>query len=133
MRYSYWENSSMIAENPVNLHAWLEYYIPSLGWLICDPTWSDSGNAYFSSLDCIHFKMTVGSWFAAPHYPYYIGYRNTLNPLGEFIHLYDYNFYFEVTISILYSSFSVLIGNYIPYLTILTITLITILFSNKIL
>ena len=45
-------------------HAWLEYYVPNVGWIACDPTWHQ-GN-YFNKMDYLHIGLSVGSWFSLP-------------------------------------------------------------------
>ena len=40
-------------------HAWIEYFIPDHGFIVCDPTWSESGE-YFNRIDSIHLATTIG-------------------------------------------------------------------------
>jgi len=45
-------------------HAWVEYYVPDIGWIVCDPTWGiDDHFNYFNRIDYLHIAITVGSWF----------------------------------------------------------------------
>ncbi|MFW9882117.1 MAG: transglutaminase family protein [Candidatus Thorarchaeota archaeon] len=46
-------------------HAWVEYYVPEIGWIACDPTWASGGN-YFNSIDLLRFNVNVGANFLFP-------------------------------------------------------------------
>ncbi|MFX1499225.1 MAG: transglutaminase family protein, partial [Promethearchaeota archaeon] len=46
-------------------HAWVEYYVPNLGWIACDPTWNDGAN-YVNRIDYLRFASNVGAWFTIP-------------------------------------------------------------------
>ncbi len=39
-------------------HAWVEYYVPNIGWIACDPTWG-----YFNQIDYLRIGFNVGQWF----------------------------------------------------------------------
>ncbi|GMR19278.1 MAG: hypothetical protein BMS9Abin34_410 [Patescibacteria group bacterium] len=42
------------------LHAWPQTYIPSLGWVMVDPTWgSTSGSNYFTAFDLSHLTFVI--------------------------------------------------------------------------
>ncbi|MGQ4874131.1 MAG: transglutaminase-like domain-containing protein [Promethearchaeia archaeon] len=43
-------------------HAWVEYYVPNIGWIACDPTWGKEGFNYFNRIDFFHLASTVGEW-----------------------------------------------------------------------
>jgi len=45
-----------------NGHAWVEYYVPNIGWIACDPTWHSNYN-YFNRIDPFHLTMNNGAWF----------------------------------------------------------------------
>ncbi|MFO8017692.1 MAG: transglutaminase-like domain-containing protein [Promethearchaeia archaeon] len=68
---SYDSNSQTISsDNPYLGHAWIEYYVPQVGWIACDPTWGVQAEEqeemdYFNRIDYLHFGTTVGS-----HIPY---------------------------------------------------------------
>ncbi len=47
-------------------HAWVEYYIPNVGWIACDPTWFQSDSTYFNYIDFLRFNFNVGQWFYCP-------------------------------------------------------------------
>lgn len=46
-------------------HAWVEYYVPNIGWIACDPTWNTEVN-YFNHIDYLRFNLNVGAWFSLP-------------------------------------------------------------------
>lgn len=118
--YEYWRNDTMIKRKELPRHAWVEYYVPSLGWLACDPTWSDSYDDYFNTLDNVHFRIGGGSWFSLPYYPYYQAAHISLDPLSHFFLNYlDYDFITSIT---------VLDSNYID-LDLLGTILITVMCS----
>jgi len=45
--------------------AWVEYYVPNIGWIACDPTWHTSVN-YFNRIDILRFHWNVGANFFFP-------------------------------------------------------------------
>jgi transglutaminase-like putative cysteine protease len=47
-------------------HAWVEYYVPDIGWIACDPTWHKITGDYFNKIDYLHFSFNIGSWFFYP-------------------------------------------------------------------
>jgi len=56
-------------------HAWVEYYVPSIGWIACDPTWNENVD-YSNRIDYLRLNLNVGAWFSIPE----------LSPLSEFPH-----------------------------------------------
>ena len=46
-------------------HAWVEYYVPNIGWIACDPTWNSNTN-YFNRIDFLRFATNVGANFFFP-------------------------------------------------------------------
>jgi len=78
-------------------HAWVEYYIPDIGWIACDPTWHQATNTYFNRIDYLRFNYNVGSWFFFPpdelHSEFPIPYAT-----GSYIGTYNYEFQFKVTV-----------------------------------
>ena len=46
-------------------HAWVEYYVPNMGWIACDPTWN-SGGDYTNRIDYLRLNLNVGAWFSIP-------------------------------------------------------------------
>ena len=49
-------------------HAWVEYYVPNIGWIACDPTWDENGD-YFNYIDYFHLNLNIGAWFSTPLLP----------------------------------------------------------------
>ena len=49
-------------------HAWVEYYVPNVGWIACDPTWDENGD-YFNYIDYFHLNLNIGAWFSIPGLP----------------------------------------------------------------
>jgi len=57
-------------EFDISSHAWVEYYVPNVGWIACDPTWDDSNYLnYFNRIDCFRLNLNVGAWFSIPLFP----------------------------------------------------------------
>jgi transglutaminase-like putative cysteine protease len=81
------------SEDSIMGHAWMEYYVPNIGWIACDPTWH-SHYDYFNQIDYLRFGLTVGSWMkdasgeGVSEFPFPMGYSNT-------------NFDFELKLTIL--------------------------------
>ncbi|MFX0060125.1 MAG: transglutaminase family protein [Candidatus Hodarchaeota archaeon] len=84
-------------ESTILGHAWVEYYVPTLGWIACDPTWYKFTGDYFNKIDFLHFNFNVGSWF---FYPPNLNYSEFAFPIiyalgtGD----YDYDFQFKATV-----------------------------------
>jgi len=78
-------------------HAWVEYYVPNIGWIACDPTWYKITGDYFNKIDFVHFNFNVGSWF---FYPPNFNYSEFAFPIiyGLGTGDYDYDFQFKVTV-----------------------------------
>jgi len=77
-------------------HAWVEYYVPDIGWIACDPTW-DGQISYFNHIDYLRFNFNIGAWFSIPEYV----------DLSEFPHpcivydpfsVFDYDYNFKVSV-----------------------------------
>ncbi len=79
-------------------HAWVEYYVPNIGWIACDPTWHSGGYDYFNRIDFLRFNLNIGQWFSIPMF---------VDKVSEFPHpsivfwegaSFDYIYQFEVTV-----------------------------------
>ena len=51
-------------------HAWVQYYLPNIGWVVADPTWKAGGTYategygnFFDEVDFIHLTTGIGDWF----------------------------------------------------------------------
>jgi transglutaminase-like putative cysteine protease len=82
-------------------HAWVEYYVPNIGWIACDPTWHGSYN-YFNRIDNFHLVYNNGAWFDMPQ-------GLTANELGPPGLVYqsgaDFEFIYDMTITVIASDF----------------------------
>ncbi len=79
-------------------HAWVEYYVPNIGWIACDPTWHSGGYDYFNRIDFLRFNLNIGQWFSIPMF---------VDKVSEFPHpsivfyetaSFDYIYQFKVTV-----------------------------------
>ena len=81
-------------------HAWVEYYIPNIGWIACDPTWN-SGSNYFNRIDFIRFNLNVGANFFFPPFNVISEY---LNPLFSYSLGASYEYDYTIKISVVESN-----------------------------
>lgn len=54
-------------------HAWVEYYIPDIGWIACEPQYETS----YKKIDFLRFNLNIGAWFSFPG----------VSPLSEYPHI----------------------------------------------
>ncbi len=80
--------------NEIMGHAWMEYYVPDIGWIACDPLWE-----YFNKIDYLRFNLNVGANFFFPPSSI-ISEFNTLFYATSGFHDYDYN----ITITVIDSN-----------------------------
>jgi transglutaminase-like putative cysteine protease len=92
--YEFYSNSEAL-----NLlgHAWVEYYVPDIGWIACDPTWHQVTGTYFNRIDYLRFNYNVGAWFFFPpnqqHSEFPVPYAT-----GSYTGSYRYDFEFKITV-----------------------------------
>ncbi|MHA2281468.1 MAG: transglutaminase-like domain-containing protein [Promethearchaeota archaeon] len=79
-------------------HAWIEYYIPNIGWIACDPTWKSN---YFNNIDYLRFNLNVGANFFFPP-------ASTISEFGNPIFVYTggatYTFNYNIDITVIESN-----------------------------
>jgi hypothetical protein len=96
-------------------HAWVEYYVPNLGWIACDPTWKTN---YFNNIDYLRFNVNVGANFFFPP-------ASTVSEFGNPMFVYSggatFTFNYQVDITVLESNL-----NPLPQIPILFIVFIGI-------
>ena len=91
-----WDNSEGMssATDDFFSHAWVEYYVPNIGWIACDPTWGDDEDSYFNYQDFLRFGFNYGSRFPIP------GTDNIISELGSPIFSPYWSCYFSYGVSI---------------------------------
>jgi transglutaminase-like putative cysteine protease len=103
-------------------HAWVEYYVPNIGWIACDPTWN-----YFNKIDYIRLNLNVGANF---FFPPYNTVSEFLNPLFSYTlgSVFEYDYIIKITVieSTLISSF---ISPMIIFVIIIFVIIIGLLFT----
>ncbi|MFW9896896.1 MAG: transglutaminase family protein [Candidatus Thorarchaeota archaeon] len=77
-------------------HAWVEYYVPEIGWIACDPTWYGSGYEYFNRVDYLRLNFNVGQWFSIPVLPDVSEFPNPCIVYQE--NLFDYSYQVKLTV-----------------------------------
>lgn len=98
-------------------HAWVEYYIPNIGWIAAEP----QNPNYYKKIDYLRFNLNIGAWFFMP------GATPPFNYASEFPHIpspvcadHDaYSFDYDLTIKVLNTNY-----NNIDFLIILIIAAI---------
>ncbi len=79
-------------------HAWIEYYVPNIGWIASDPTWK---TGYFNNVDFLRFHLNVGANFFFPP-------ASTVSEFGNPIFVYSggatYTFNYNIDISVIESN-----------------------------
>ncbi|MFX1237395.1 MAG: transglutaminase family protein [Promethearchaeota archaeon] len=82
-------------------HAWIEYYIPTIGWVSCEPQRAD----LWKTSSYLTFTQNIGQWFTFPDY-----YGNPEN-ISEFNGLYsgtsygDFDFLYTFKLTVIDSYF----------------------------
>jgi len=84
-------------------HAWVEYYVPNIGWIACDPTWHGNNYNYFNRIDFLRFNLNIGQWFSVPQLP---DESEFPNPCVVFYEASDFYYTYQVKITVLESNFT---------------------------
>ena len=79
-------------------HAWVEYYVPDIGWIACDPTWEGASTNYFNKNDYLRFHLNIGQWFSIPELP---DNSEFSNPCVVYEELSSFDYSYQVKISVL--------------------------------
>jgi len=102
-------------------HAWVEYYVPNIGWIACDPTWN-SNNNYFNRIDFLRFATNVGANFFFPPYSIISEFSN---PTFSYNSGAEYEFDYIITITVIESNLQLQeIGAFIVGITIIVVLII---------
>jgi len=79
-------------------HAWVEYYIPEIGWIACEP---QIGSSY-KKIDYRRFNLNIGAWFfipgASPGYDYAPEFPHIPSPVASDHDAYTFNYEVKVTV-----------------------------------
>jgi len=79
-------------------HAWVEYYIPEIGWIACEP---QNPNSYKKS-DYLRLNLNIGAWFfmpgASPGYEYVSEFPHIPSPVASDHEAYTFNYDVKVTV-----------------------------------
>ncbi len=85
-------------------HAWVEYYIPKIGWISCEP----QNPNYYKKSDYLRFNLNIGAWFfmpgASPGYDYVSEFPHIPSPVASDHDAYTFNY--DVKITVLETSFN---------------------------
>ncbi|MFX0073003.1 MAG: transglutaminase family protein [Candidatus Hermodarchaeota archaeon] len=90
-----WNFNSNEGSSNILGHAWVEYYVPNIGWIACDPTWH-SGVNYFNRIDFLRFNLNVGANF---FFPPSFTVSEFSNPIIGYTGPYQYDY--DITITVL--------------------------------
>ncbi len=80
-------------------HAWVEYFVPNIGWIASDPTWSRNID-YFNRIDYLRFTVTIGANF---FFPPSETISEFANPIFSYPILASFDFTYNVKITIIYT------------------------------
>ncbi|TET02184.1 MAG: transglutaminase domain-containing protein [Promethearchaeota archaeon] len=79
-------------------HAWVEYYIPKIGWIACEPQNSD----YYKKIDYRRLNVNIGAWFfipgATPPHDYESEFSFIPSPVASDHDAYTFNAKVKITI-----------------------------------
>ena len=60
--FNFYANS--LGSSDILGHAWVEYYIPNIGWIAAEP----QNPSYYKKIDFLRFNLNIGAWFYMPTY-----------------------------------------------------------------
>ncbi len=79
-------------------HAWVEYYIPDIGWIACEPQVASS----YKKIDVFRFNLNIGAWFfipgASPGYNYASEFPHIPSPVAYDHDAYTFNYNMKITV-----------------------------------
>ena len=79
-------------------HAWVEYYIPEIGWIACEPQIESS----YKKIDYRRFNLNIGAWFfipgASPGYDYASEFPHIPAPVASDHDAYTFNYEVKITV-----------------------------------
>jgi hypothetical protein len=79
-------------------HAWVEYYIPDIGWIACEPQKANS----YKTIDPFRLNSNVGAWFfvpgASPGYDYISEFFPIPSPVTSDHDAYSFNYNLKITV-----------------------------------
>jgi hypothetical protein len=79
-------------------HAWMEYYIPDIGWIACEP---QIGSSY-KKIDSFRFNLNIGAWFfipgASPGYNYASEFPHYPAAVASDHDAYTFNYNVKITV-----------------------------------
>ncbi|MFX0010652.1 MAG: transglutaminase family protein [Candidatus Hermodarchaeota archaeon] len=79
-------------------HAWVEYYIPEIGWIACEPQIASS----YKKIDSFRFNLNVGAWFfvpgASPGYNYVSEFPHIPSPVAYDHDAYTFSYNMKITV-----------------------------------
>ncbi len=85
--------------NEILGHAWVEYFVPEIGWIASDPTW---GDGYFNRIDVLRFTLNNGAWFflpgATPPNNYVSEFSINPSPVTSDHSAYNYQYTIKITV-----------------------------------
>jgi hypothetical protein len=90
--------ASSVGSTNVPGHAWVEYYIPDIGWIACEPQIASS----YKKIDFFRFNLNIGAWFfvpgASPGYNYASEFPHIPSPVAIDHDAYSFNYDMKITI-----------------------------------
>ncbi|MHA2289807.1 MAG: transglutaminase-like domain-containing protein [Promethearchaeota archaeon] len=79
-------------------HAWVEYYIPDIGWIACEPQIAAS----YKTSDSLRFNLNIGAWFfipgASPGYNYASEFPHIPSPVASDHNAYTFDYEMKITV-----------------------------------